>query len=96
MEIIGSGWKPMSRLIPTPEGAHHAFVGGATKTALALCVVPLLAVIRTDSWSNPWRIIGYGVAFVAVAAILGGVVCALWALVRRWAYRRVTEGPPPK
>jgi len=83
-------------LVKAPERAIDAFKGGVWKTALAVCSFPLLLITRLDGWSNPWPLLASGVAAVIAAALLGGLACAAWASVRRWAYREVADNDFPQ
>jgi hypothetical protein len=85
----------LGEILKEPDAPWIAFLKGAGGTAAAVGVpilVPVLFSPREGSdrfWTRLW-ICG---AIIGVMCILAGTACAIWALVQRWAYDRVTGDP---
>ncbi len=85
----------MSKLLSKPDDPWTAFLKGSGGAALALGI-PLIGGGMIRSWgsgSSLWKIFGFMLAMTAVFSLAAGGLCALWSLVQRWAYDRVTGNP---
>jgi predicted benzoate:H+ symporter BenE len=80
----------VTNLLKPPEGPVAAFFRIAGMMALAIGG-PSLGVVLAD---GDWRDVGSRLPlFLMVLASLAaffGLLAAIWALVRRWAYNKVT------
>lgn len=85
----------MGTILKEPDTPLIAFFKGAGGTALAVGFPVLIRVLffPRDGSDGFWTRVWIGGAIVSTLCLVAGVVCAIWALVQRRAYDRVTGDP---
>jgi len=85
----------LGEILKEPDAPWIAFLKGAGGTAAAVglpVLVHLLFFPREGSDGFWLRLLVCG-AVISAICLLAGTACAIWALVQRWAYDRVTGDP---
>jgi len=85
----------LGEILKEPDAPWIAFFKGAGGAAAAVglpLLVRILFIPREGSDGFWVRLLICG-AIISVICLLAGIACAIWALVRRWAYDRVTGDP---
>ena len=85
----------MGEILEKPDSPWVAFFKGMGWMAAGIGTPILAGVLFLHGGGSYqlWTRLGFGAAFVGVACLAAGVVRAVWALIQRWAYDRVTGDP---
>ena len=85
----------MAEMLKEPDTPWVAFFKGAGWTAVTVGIPILVGgLFLPESGSYElWTRLGVGGGVAGVMCLVSGVVRAVWALIQRWAYDRVTSAP---